>query len=200
MPAIQSVFGVENPVDENSIHESLAAETTSDVAPLQEEAAPLGVASPDSLDDSPLALKPEIDPSQPPKGIPGGVDDELRKLIAQASRSGRLSYEQAAAYLPDETYGAERINALLSALEGRRIQLYETNPHRTLDDCDNEGDRSHLLRDGLPSSSNDPIRMYLSQMAEIPLLTRDEEVALAKKIELTRKRFRPAPSPWTTHF
>ncbi len=38
--------------------------------------------------------------------------------------------------------------------------------------------------------SSDPIRMYLSQMAEIPLLARAEEIALAKKIEVTRKRFR----------
>ena len=38
--------------------------------------------------------------------------------------------------------------------------------------------------------SSDPIRMYLSQMAEIPLLERSEEIALAKKIEVTRKRFR----------
>src|SRR5207302_9638519 len=38
--------------------------------------------------------------------------------------------------------------------------------------------------------SDDPIRMYLSQMAVIPLLTREQEIALAKKIEVTRKRFR----------
>ncbi len=43
---------------------------------------------------------------------------------------------------------------------------------------------------GCRSGSSDPIRMYLSQMSHIPLLTRDEEIGLAKKIELTRKRFR----------
>jgi RNA polymerase primary sigma factor len=40
--------------------------------------------------------------------------------------------------------------------------------------------------------SDDPIRMYLSQMAEIPLLSREEEIALAKKIEITRRQFRRA--------
>ena len=40
------------------------------------------------------------------------------------------------------------------------------------------------------SWSDDPVRMYLTQMGEIPLLTRQEEVALAKQIEITRTRFR----------
>ncbi|MEI7863301.1 MAG: sigma-70 family RNA polymerase sigma factor, partial [Planctomycetota bacterium] len=42
------------------------------------------------------------------------------------------------------------------------------------------------------NAGNDPIRMYLAQMAEIPLLSRPEEIALAKRIEVTRKRFRRA--------
>ncbi len=44
----------------------------------------------------------------------------------------------------------------------------------------------------LAASGDDPIRMYLSQMADLPLLNRDEEIAVAKKIEVTRKRFRRA--------
>ena len=42
----------------------------------------------------------------------------------------------------------------------------------------------------MPARIDDPVRMYLTQMAKIPLLTRDEEIRLAKKIEVTRKRFR----------
>ncbi len=40
--------------------------------------------------------------------------------------------------------------------------------------------------------TNDPIRLYLSQMCEIPLLTREQEISLAKKIEITRRKFRRA--------
>ncbi len=40
------------------------------------------------------------------------------------------------------------------------------------------------------SWSDDPVRMYLTQMGEIPLLTRQQEIYLAKKIEVTRRRFR----------
>jgi RNA polymerase primary sigma factor len=46
------------------------------------------------------------------------------------------------------------------------------------------------LGDELESWSDDPVRMYLTQMGEIPLLTRAQEIYLAKKIEVTRRRFR----------
>jgi RNA polymerase primary sigma factor len=46
------------------------------------------------------------------------------------------------------------------------------------------------LSDDSESWSDDPVRMYLTQMGEIPLLTRQQEIYLAKKIELTRRRFR----------
>ncbi len=132
-----------------------------------------------------------LDPSIPPKGIPGGVDNALRKLIALGKKEGQLTYDDVYSYLPDEVFGTERIEILLTAIEGSGIELVEApGARRVTIDTVGEGDRSHLLRDGFPISSSDPIRMYLSQMAEIPLLTRDEEVNLAKKIELTRKRFR----------
>jgi len=47
-----------------------------------------------------------------------------------------------------------------------------------------------LLAEDNESWSDDPVRMYLTQMGEIPLLTRQQEIALAKKIEITRARFR----------
>ena len=59
-------------------------------------------------------------------------------------------------------------------------------------DSDSESDTELLLGDGddAGSWSDDPVRMYLTQMGEIPLLTRQQEIALAKEIEITRRRFR----------
>ena len=52
--------------------------------------------------------------------------------------------------------------------------------------------RSIIGAEAAALSSRDPVRMYLSQMGNIPLLSRDREIFLAKKIEVSRKRFRRA--------
>ncbi len=51
-------------------------------------------------------------------------------------------------------------------------------------------DKDEIVVDDNESWSDDPVRMYLTQMGEIPLLTRQQEIALAKKIEITRSQFR----------
>ncbi|MDE0914373.1 MAG: RNA polymerase sigma factor RpoD [Planctomycetota bacterium] len=50
--------------------------------------------------------------------------------------------------------------------------------------------KAKAAKGALPEKIDDPVRMYLTQMGEIPLLTRPEEIFLAKSIEITRKRFR----------
>ncbi|MGL6226870.1 MAG: sigma-70 family RNA polymerase sigma factor [Thermoguttaceae bacterium] len=51
-------------------------------------------------------------------------------------------------------------------------------------------DEEFLKLDGIETWSDDPVRMYLTQMGEIPLLTRQREIALAMQIEITRRKFR----------
>ena len=53
-----------------------------------------------------------------------------------------------------------------------------------------EDEETELTPEDLDDRIDDPVRMYLTQMGEIPLLTREQEINLAKKIEITRKRFR----------
>ncbi|MEX2170169.1 MAG: sigma-70 family RNA polymerase sigma factor [Pirellulales bacterium] len=118
------------------------------------------------------------------------VDIELRGLLLQAKKQGFLTYDQVNAYLPDETYGTEKIDELLAGLDAMGLELIDDSRKKRPAEVPAPGDRSYLLADGIAVHNSDPIRMYLSQMAEIPLLSREEEILLAKKIELTRKRFR----------
>ncbi len=64
-----------------------------------------------------------------------------------------------------------------------------TNDVNVEDDAEETGDLLPGI-DEAESWSDDPVRMYLTQMGEIPLLTRQQEISLAKKIEVTRREFR----------
>jgi RNA polymerase primary sigma factor len=140
-------------------------------------------------------------------------DHDLQALIATGKSQGYLTYDQVNTYLPDEAVDPEKIDALLVALEERGIDLVDTVPQSAADEQmsaeanDTSGavaasrdrqkgkpkpKRDEVITTPPSNAGNDPIRMYLSQMAEIPLLSRDEEIALAKRIEVTRKRFRRA--------
>jgi RNA polymerase primary sigma factor len=120
----------------------------------------------------------------------------LDELVSKGKTQGYLTYDQVNAYLPDEAVNPEKLDSLLIALDELGIELVTDHP--TLDGASAERPAgaepadtlSPLPAKDLPKLSDDPIRMYLTQMAEIPLLSRAEEIALAKKIEVTRKRFR----------
>jgi RNA polymerase primary sigma factor len=120
----------------------------------------------------------------------------LDELVSKGKTQGYLTYDQVNAYLPDEAVNPEKLDSLLIALDELGIELVTDHP--AVDGAEAERPATLEAPDALsplparelPKLSDDPIRMYLTQMAEIPLLTRAEEIALAKKIEVTRKRFR----------
>ncbi len=129
-------------------------------------------------------------------------DKELQELILNAKNQGFLTYDQVNDYLPDEELSPDKLDNLLLALDEQGIELFDRPPTKEAEEefgAEPTAEELAQIIDeepaGLPASempklTDDPIRMYLSQMSEIPLLSRDEEVALAKKIEITRKRFR----------
>jgi RNA polymerase primary sigma factor len=131
-------------------------------------------------------------------------DQDLQVLIDTGKRQGYLTYDQVNDYLPDEAVSPEKLDNLLIALDERGIELVSEAPAieapapdalAAIEAAEFQEDRRRSLAEkkaanDSPKWSDDPIRLYLAQMAEIPLLTREQEISLAKKIEITRKRFR----------
>jgi RNA polymerase primary sigma factor len=136
-------------------------------------------------------------------------DKDLRELVAKGKTQGYLTYDEVTRYLPDEAVDPEKLDNLLISLDQAGIELVNNAPEPEffetpakpakgakaratveLPEVMEASEASPSLVDDSPKWSNDPIRLYLSQMAVIPLLSREEEITLAKKIEVTRKRFR----------
>ena len=122
--------------------------------------------------------------------------NDMEQLVLIGRQQGYLTYDQVNVYLPDEANTAEKLDHLLVALERAGVNI--------VDETDVEIDARNGLKifngeesistasTEMPKLTNDPIRLYLSQMCEIPLLTREQEISLAKKIEITRRKFRRA--------
>jgi|TARA_R110001592_G_scaffold363218_2_gene681540 RNA polymerase primary sigma factor len=112
----------------------------------------------------------------------------LNELIENGKKQGYLTYDQVSAYLPDEALNPEKLDNLLLTIEEIELDIIPDQIITILQPEKPKG-RSRTS-DDLSRRIDDPVRMYLTQMGEIPLLTRDEEIRLAKKIEITRRRFR----------
>ena len=135
------------------------------------------------------------------------MDEGLKTLLDLGKRRGFLTFDQVNDYLPDEASSPEKIHGLLESLDELGIELVNEDEaearltglrrgrrraRRPADepDDDDDGELTPEDLDEISRRIDDPVRMYLTQMGEIPLLTRDQEIGLAKKIEITRKRFR----------
>ena len=129
------------------------------------------------------------------------LDPELQALVDRGISEGSVTYQEVTQLLPDDNSAPERVDDVLYALEDHAIELVDDTPEYVgsrftamkpigsfgSEDAEAAGAG---LEDEEVSAISDPVRMYFSQMGQIPLLSRAEEIMLAKQIEITRKRFR----------
>ena len=120
------------------------------------------------------------------------LGQRIKTLVQKGKEKGYLTYEELNDLLPeDDVVSPEKIDDILIMLDEMGIDLIdeaEVESRDTLGPEEEEAFPEEEVEETIPEKIDDPVRMYLTQMGEIPLLRRDEEIELAKKIELTRKR------------
>ena len=97
-------------------------------------------------------------------------------------------FEDDAARTPDDEENFDKLSD--DASDDEDDSELEDTDQQEVSAASATADEDLLTVEDGESWSDDPVRMYLTQMGEIPLLTRHEEIRLAKKIEVTRRAFR----------
>jgi RNA polymerase primary sigma factor len=121
------------------------------------------------------------------------LDDkyDIKKLIDAGKEKGYLTYNEVNDLIPHELHSPEDLDDLLTTIGTQGIDLLEGSklPSSALEkrfdaEIGEEGEEVELdLTPGALEKTNDPVRMYLREMGTVPLLTREGEVEIAKRIE-----------------
>ncbi len=132
------------------------------------------------------------------------IELSVSELIAKGRTRGYLTWEEMNDALPDEAVLPDRLESILLRLEEHGIDMVDEAEAQKLSFGEEApGSKKKQFNPNAAVATeeefpieapsrriDDPVRMYLTQMGEIPLLKRFQEIALAKKIELTRTAFR----------
>jgi RNA polymerase primary sigma factor len=119
--------------------------------------------------------------------------DQVSKLITLGKEKGYLLYDEVNDLLPSDVHSAEDLDDLLSMFDSAGIEVLESPKPKSADKISlekEEGKSEEASEDldldltpGALDKTNDPVRMYLREMGTVPLLTREGEVEIAKRIE-----------------
>ncbi|MBI5725449.1 MAG: RNA polymerase sigma factor RpoD [Planctomycetes bacterium] len=143
----------------------------------------------------------------PERRITEPLDSSVKKLIAKGKERGYVTYKEMEDDLPEDIVSPDKLDSLFMTLDELGIELVDETEAEQREAAEEEGAEVEVDETAQAAAKeekaetheelgvetkriDDPVRMYLTQMGEIPLLTRDREIELAKKIEDARKSFR----------
>src|SRR5215208_8127146 len=115
--------------------------------------------------------------------------DEVRQLVNIGKEKGYLLYDEVNELLPSEITSSEELDDLFNTFGSAGIEVLDADQmkfrdEKTFDRTAEGSEEIELdLTPGALDKTNDPVRMYLREMGTVPLLTREGEVEIAKRIE-----------------
>ena len=145
-----------------------------------------------SQKDSDLSGNENIDPSN---SLLDMSQTTVRKMITQAKHRGYITYDELNAVMPPDQVSSEQIEDIMAMLSEMGINVIENEETEEESEEDNTlGEQPSESRELVAASSNsesydktdDPVRMYLREMGSVELLSREGEIAIAKRIEAGR--------------
>ncbi|MDO8580816.1 MAG: RNA polymerase sigma factor RpoD [Candidatus Omnitrophota bacterium] len=140
------------------------------------------------------------------------LKDDIDRLVSLGKQKGFLTYDEVNDALSDSVESSEEIDKVFDILDGKDIKIIESEeseepaapaPEETVHEPEHESREQEIRRvreesreDDVYSDKfiplDDPVKMYLKQMGSIPLLSRENEISLAKRIEEAEIRFAEA--------
>ncbi|MHC8492230.1 RNA polymerase sigma factor RpoD [Thalassospira sp. SM2505] len=112
----------------------------------------------------------------------------IKKLIAKGKEKGHISVDELNAALPSEHFSSEQIEDVMSNLNEMGINVIDGDDADDNDDDNDDSDsdpRGNISEEDV-GRTDDPVRMYLREMGSVELLSREGEIAIAKRIEAGR--------------
>jgi RNA polymerase primary sigma factor len=154
----------------------------------------------DKEKDDKAADAPEKDTADAPSPLLDLSDAAVKKMIKQAKKRGFVTFDQLNEVLPSDTTSPEQIEDIMSMLSDMGINVSEADDaenEEEKDDGDDETDNelvevtqkavTEVKKSEPGERTDDPVRMYLREMGTVELLSREGEIAIAKRIEAGRE-------------
>jgi RNA polymerase primary sigma factor len=151
--------------------------------------------------DDKAADAPEKDQSDAPSPLLDLSDAAVKKMIKQAKKRGFVTFDQLNEVLPSDTTSPEQIEDIMSMLSDMGINVTEAEDVEGEEDKEEAGDDDNdnelvevtqkavaeVKKSEPGERTDDPVRMYLREMGTVELLSREGEIAIAKRIEAGRE-------------